>query len=381
MLAVPFLAVLVVAVIWKLYQISKAPSDGPLWCVTLCLVSIAASFLLAMPGGASAAETVASGSAAKVAQNVLLLAAMYFLMCFYLLSAGRAEGRRRARREGVLALTVAGAMTVSAATAPSGALTGSSQTADMTVAQVALFYLVAGLYFTYALLTASVWSRRYARMSQRPHSLGLWLVTAGMTGLALVCVVRAGVVVLQWQHGQAPGRSFSLAVALVVIMSSLLCAVGVTYPGARTRIAAGRLWLRRRRLHRRLEPLWVLLSAAYPEILPPQAPSWRERRRARGVHRRYHRRVVECRDGLVRISPHLSDQGGVDLEEMAPQVVADRLRAAARSARAGIPAPRQPVPLAVPKDDDHDADVQQLVVLADVLRAHPRPPKTTEATC
>ena len=106
---------LAAAVIWKLYQLSKAPHDGPLRSVTLCLLSAALSYPLAMPGGASGVDTVAGHGTAKLLQNLLLLLTVYFLMCFYLYSAEGQSGRTRARREAVLVLFV-GASIAAAAT-------------------------------------------------------------------------------------------------------------------------------------------------------------------------------------------------------------------------------------------------------------------------
>jgi hypothetical protein len=154
------------------------------------------------------------------------------------------------------------------------------------------------------------------------------------------------------------------------VVSILLFVVGVTYPGARARIASLALWPRHRRDHRRLTPLWQLLAEAYPEnVLRPAAPTLRDRWRARGVHRRYHRRIVECRDGLVDISPYLGytveDTEVLDLD---PAELAERLRWAASTIGKGSLAPRQAVPLAVPRADDREADVRQLIEVSDALR-------------
>lgn len=143
-MAFVFLVCLGVAVAWKWYQLSKAPSDRPLRSVTLCLTCAAASYPVAMPGGATGLDTVAYHGAAKVAQNLLLLATVYFLMCFYLYAAAdERRGRRRARAEAALVLVVGTAITAAAASVPHHELAGSFATTDMTVWQVAFFYAVA----------------------------------------------------------------------------------------------------------------------------------------------------------------------------------------------------------------------------------------------
>jgi hypothetical protein len=75
------------------------------------------------------------------------------------------------------------------------------------------------------------------------------------------------------------------------------------------------------------------------------------------VHRRYYRRVIECRDGLVRISPYL-DTAGDDL--------ARDLKAALRTTQEH--GTRPAVGVAIPDRDGLDADVEQLVTLSEALR-------------
>ncbi|MFI6372391.1 MAB_1171c family putative transporter [Streptomyces sp. NPDC050546] len=360
---------LAAALVWKLYQLKRSPRDAPLRSVTLCLVCAALSYPLAMPGGAYGVDTVAGHGAAKLIQNVLLLLSVYFLMCFYLYSAAdEGAGRRRARREAVGVVVVVIAITVAAATAHE-AFVGSYSSADMTVPQVALFYGGAGLYLMYALGTACRWTRRYARMSQGPHSTGLWMAAAGLGTMAVACAIRAVVVAVRWADTDVP-KPFMTAVAFLLVASVWLFTAGITYSAARTRISSLRLWLRHRRDHRRLAPLWELLADAYPEnVLTSASPAAWDRLRARGVHRRYHRRIVECRDGLVDISPYLLDEGedsaslGTDAAELAA-----RLRRASARIGEGTPAPRQAVHLAMALGRDRQADVKQLIAVSDALR-------------
>ncbi|WP_432198952.1 MAB_1171c family putative transporter [Streptomyces sp. bgisy027] len=360
---------LVAAVVWKLYQWSRAPHDAPLRSVTLCLLSAALSYPLAMPGGASGVDTVAGHGTAKLIQNVLLLLTVYFLMCFYLYSADERAGRLRARREALVVAAVAMAITVAALSVPHEVFAGSFSTADMTIPQIAFFYGGAGLYLMYALGVAGRWTHRYARMSRRPHATGLWMAAVGLGVMAVACAVRAVFVVIRWSGGTVP-QALMTGVAFLLVVSILLFFVGVTYPGARARITAVRLWLRRRRDHRRLAPLWRLLAEACPEnVLRPASSGLWDRWRARGVHRRYHRRIVECRDGLVDVSPYLADTSEeTEVLDLPPAVLAARLRHAVDTIGKGELAPRSAVPLAVPKEDNREADVRQLIAVSDALR-------------
>lgn len=92
---------------------------------------------------------------------------------------------------------------------------------------------------------------------------------------------------------------------------------------------------------------------------------WRDFLSVRGMHFRYYRRVIECRDGLVRISPHLAQRG---VQEDAPVTVfATHLQSALQAPAEAQPAASKALAIAMPDDDSLDADVRQLVALSDAL--------------
>ncbi|MFE1820800.1 MAB_1171c family putative transporter [Streptomyces anulatus] len=360
---------LVAALAWKIYQLWRNPHDAPLRSVTLCLACAALSYPVAMPGGASGIDTVAGHGVAKLLQNVLLVVAVYFLMCFYLYSAADEQrGRGRAHKEAVVVVVVAVAISVAAVTVPHEVFAGSFSTADMTIPQIAFFYAGAGLYLMYALGMACLWTRRYARMSRPPHSTGLWMAAVGLGTMATACAIRAVIVAVRWVNVDVP-KPLMASVALLLVVSIMLFAAGITYSGARARIISLRLWLQHRRDHRRLGPLWELLAETYPEnVLRPASGAARDRWRARGVHRRYHRRIVEIRDGLLHISPHLLDGGDGTLNTSTSSAeLAARLRRASTRTGEGSLTPRRAVPLAMALGSDRKADVRQLVAISDAL--------------
>ncbi|WP_256255538.1 MAB_1171c family putative transporter [Streptomyces sp. MUSC 14] len=360
--------IFVAATVWRLYLWSRAPHDAPTRSVALTLLSLGLSNAVAMPGGESGLETIAGHDMLRLVQNLLLLLACYFLMCFYLYSTD-GQARRRARVEGIVVALATVAIALATVTAPRGALSKASSTVDMTILQVAAFYLVAGLYLMYAIGAAGWWSARYARMSRRPHATGLWMTAIGLGALAVACAVRAAFVAVRWSGGSVPQQLTTWAAALVAV-SSVVFVLGITYSGVRARITATRLWLRRRRDHRRLAPLWQLLISVYPEneLRPASRTPW-DRWRARGVHRRYHRRIVECRDGLVHISPYLvGEEDDTDLLHLEPAQLARQLRRASAAIRQGVPAPARAVPLAVPQGNERESDVDQLIAVAEALR-------------
>ncbi len=134
------------------------------------------------------------------------------------------------------------------------------------------------------------------------------------------------------------------------------------------RVHAARVWARHRRVYRELAPLWKLLHQAFPQDALTRVPAssrLRSRLSPRGVHWRYYRRVIKCRDGLVRISPRLARP---DPSWASPQL-AHRLLAAIRSLPAAPLTPRQAVPIAIPPASSLDADAGELVRLSRELAA------------
>ncbi|WP_338673867.1 MAB_1171c family putative transporter [Streptomyces sp. SCSIO 30461] len=366
----PYLLLIIsVAFAWRLYLWSRAPHDAPTRSVALTLLAMGLSNAVAGLGRATDLDAIIGHDMVKLVENLLLLLACFFLMCFYLHSSVGRAARRRARVEGVVVAVVAVAITVAVLSAPHGAFSEPFRTVDMTIPQVACFYLGAGLYMTYVIALAGRWSARYARMSSRPHATGLWVAAIGLSALAVACGVRAVFVAVRWGGGAVPGP-LSTGAAALVMLSSLLFVTGVTYSGVRARVTAARLWLRRRRDHRRLESLWQLLIEVYPENqLPPASRTRWDQWRARGVHRRYHRRIVECRDGLVDISPYLlSEEDEPGLLRLDPTELARRLRHASAAIQHGAPVPERAVSLAVPQGDDRDSDVGELIAVSEALR-------------
>ncbi|MEU8550484.1 MAB_1171c family putative transporter [Streptomyces roseoverticillatus] len=369
MIGIAFFAVLGSTLVWKICKLRRDRSNVPLRQVTWCLAFAAASYLLTNPGGATGFDMVAGRGTAKVWQNILLMVALHFLMRFYLYSASdRSVARRRAYWEGFAVAAAVAVVAALGASAPSGAFVGSYASYDMSVPQVAGFYLVAGLYMCYSLTAGCWWTCRYARGSERPLSTGLWLAASGLFGMALACAVRAVFVIVRSQ-GHAVSHPLTIGAVLLLVGSTPLFVIGVSYPGGRVRVAAVGVWLQHRRTYHQLEPLWALLTGVYPQmVLPSVSKTWRDGLLARSVHRRYHRRLMECRDGLVRISPHLGRQedGTGDLSSSA--ALAQHLRAAAEAVRQGASAPSRAIALAVPHDESRAADVQQLVAVSLALR-------------
>jgi hypothetical protein len=366
-------AILPCAVAWKLYQLSKAPHDKSLRAVTWCLASAAVAYPFGIQDVATPVDAMIGTGLSKLIQNALLFATGYWLMCFHLYSAVDAErGRRRARWEILPLFAAIAAITVATFITPPDLRGSGYDTANMHVAGLAVFYFFGGLYFAYALAVALRWTVRYAKLSHRPLVTGLWLAAAAMVGMVVGSAVRS-IFVLIRVFSSVRSSPIETVADLLVAASIPTFVIGVSYPGIATRLAALRIWWQHRRLCRQLRPLWTVLHEAYPEDELSRVPAgrWRDLLRLRGVHRRYYRRVIECRDGLVRVSPYLASLGEPDpTTNLEPPVrLATALLAALRARADGAPVAGQAMPVAVPDGEGLDADVRQLVALSKALRS------------
>ncbi|WP_371101088.1 MAB_1171c family putative transporter [Streptomyces sp. PU_AKi4] len=357
------------SLVWKIYKLCKAPHDRPLRAVTLCMASAVGFFSLGIPGLAKRVTAVAGAGTETLLQNALLLCTAYWLLCFYVYST--AESHRAARRVRMAAVPLAAALLVAAlatATAPGDTLGGGYAAADMTVPQVAVFYVSVGSYLVCALATASYWTLRYAMMSPRPLATGLWLAFSGLSGMAVASAGRVAFTLVRWRDGRVPEAASGI-VSWLLAVSVPLFVVGVMCSAVAMRLAASRVWWQHLRTYRRLGPLWQLLHEAYPQdaLARGSRTRWHDVPTFQGVHRRYYRRVIECRDGLVRASPALA---GLGVGPGAPpDVLAERLRAALRADTVDQPGTHPAIPIALPEEDGLDADARQLVALSDALRS------------
>jgi hypothetical protein len=182
-------------------------------------------------------------------------------------------------------------------------------------------------------------------------------------------VVFAISAVVRWVGGDM-SRPVLLSAIPLFLAGNVIFLVGIAYPAAVMRLAALRICWQHRRMYRRLGPLWTVLHQEFPEDALSRVPTspWRDALSLRGVHRRYYRRVIECRDGLVRISPYLGSVG----ERAETALLAERLREGLRAHASGTPVPARATAVAIPSDDGLDADVHELAALSAALQTSSR---------
>ncbi|MBV8933411.1 MAG: hypothetical protein JOZ47_19510 [Kutzneria sp.] len=356
-------AVLYPALLWKVYQLSKAPRDVPLRLVTLCLVCAGAAYPLGVAANnALALQTAPAPMSLMLPQTVFLSLLVYSVVCFFLFAA--LEPRQARARSLVHTLPLV--ISIAAQTAIAASVAGARSPADYPASAVGGYFLIGDLYTVYAFTVAFVQVRRYARRASRRLARGLLMTSAAfvLTVLAMLLLIVMGSV--RFMGGGGPALA-SAAEPSILFTGILLFIVGVSYPGAAMRLAALRIWLRHLRSYHRMHPLWSILHSTFPQDSLSRIPinPWLDAVSLRGVHHRYYRRVIECRDGLVRLSPYIakaSEGPG------ASSPLAERIRRALRSRADGESVSDQAVAVALPTEHGLDADAKALVTLSRALR-------------
>ena len=271
-------------------------------------------------------------------------------------------------------LTVANVMIPADLRTPAATVTSTPGEGPVGVTSIAIFYVAANSYLLYAFAAACVWTRRYARGAEPRLRRGLRIASIGLAAISLAGATFVASNISRWAGTPAPPPVVITSIFLL-LLGIVLFVVGMAYPTVRTRMAALRVWRRHRRAYRRLRPLWTVLNEQFPQDALSRVPAspWRDALTLRSVHRRYYRRVIECRDGLVRISPYLANLGADPAELADPERLASRLSGALRAHAAGETVPPQAIPLALPAEDSLEADVDRLVELSQAVERAARP--------
>lgn len=187
---------------------------------------------------------------------------------------------------------------------------------------VARFFLIENTYYAAAFIVATVWVSGHLRRPI-PASLvaGLRTLQIGSITLVVATALLSTSGVIRW-IGQPPPVALT-SVGLVLMGAGLLTTVvGLAIPAIWSSLATLRILQKQRHIARELEPLWTELRYAFPgeaqarpddELGPgPDGAQYSgsagpvaESPVLRWLSRGYYRRLIECRDGLHRLSPYL----------------------------------------------------------------------------
>ena len=194
---------------------------------------------------------------------------------------------------------------------------------------------------------------RYARQTRRPVCTALRLIACSETVANISYIVGASLSVqLTWWGHPFPGWVPYWA-KTIATLADIGILIGACLPGVAGAIATIGRARARHHAYRDLEPLWTALTSAFPESTLHRAPNIGVTDWLAWVspNRRYYRRTVECRDGLVQISPYLPHDVGHD-----PPAQARALQSALRSRQARASPTGNVRLLAMPTQPHGDGD-------------------------
>ena len=372
-LQVSLQVVLAAGAVWKSVHLVRAPHDILLRYLVACLSLLAAGHALSLPSLMHAVDAATTSGVAKVLYNGLVMTGLYALVClfFYAGRSGEAAHPRRLSIEKALLVITLATITTLVILTPAGLRAEGLSTPHITRPSIAWFYIVGNIYFVYAYSSAGWLALRYSTRASRYLSLALRVTALGLAGLMITSINRAVWVVIRFNHGPPLGRlnaiNWPISNGSFILLTIGMCLLAVVQT-----IATMRSRLLHRRLYRQLTPLWVALREAYPELILDResGSQFFRSRRHNNIHRVFYRRLIECRDGLVRLSPYVSvaakghDISHCSTAELARFIqVALRLKALHEVPSSGLPA----VAMAIPAVNDINSDVRELVDISNAL--------------
>ncbi|MFG2139965.1 MAB_1171c family putative transporter [Streptomyces sp. NPDC048650] len=371
----PVTVLLFVGVVWKIVDLAHAPHDRVLRLLVACLTLLAAGETLSFPEAISAIDADTAAGVGKMAFNAVFMGGLCALILFFAAStrAAKAGYRRRVRLHTGLLAGVLIAMLLAMLATPPALRDHTLSTPFMAEPAIAGFYVIGNAYFVYAYLASALWAQRYARMAARQLALGLRTVTLGLFLLAVTSVNRVVWVCLRIDE-PASFQGFNAVNWSMTDGALGIVVIGMSYSAGVQLVAHLRSVRDHRRMYHALTPLWTALSTAYPELVlnrAPDGPRW-DRLRLRHTHERFYRRLIECRDGLVRLSPYLTRIAPeADLASGPPERLARHidealaLKPTTEDPNAALSAAR----IAFPSGSDLNADAQELI---EISRAYAR---------
>lgn len=323
------------------------------------LFALALGQVISFPLVTQAVDSAGPGLG-KLAYNALTIAGLCALLSFFI-GIGRPASQVRSTVWRTWALGAAATLLLALLqlATPAQYRSHSLTSPYLSYPTVTAFYIVGNVYFVYVFLLGSYWTRRYAGQSGGAVAAALRIVSAGLLALVVASAVRAARVVEVAIVGN-PLLWLNTVTFWVNNLGYILVAVGLSLAGVAQAVATWRWWRLRQRQYEDLAPLWVTLTDAFPEIA--QRPAGHQSERPR---QRFQRRVIEVRDGLLRLSPQLSTVAGPDILTAGPEAAAAQICDALDSPSAGTPASRDPdrTPVIVGLDDD----VETLVAISKAI--------------
>lgn len=385
----PVLMAAVVVTLWvavmnKSIQLSRAPDDYPLRAVTACIACVAGMFTLALPPVSGLLDRVAAGLH-SLTINLGTMTAAYFLLVFFTYTMRGRAARRRVRAEALLLLVAMAVVTTTWSTAPLAIQTSPASTAVADHPHATVFVLAVLGYMGYAHSQTLWWCAGFIRATRDARlRRGLVLICVALGTFLAAELTKSALAVAQLVDVLPPQAVHPINSTYVAMvgLGTLTFVVGVSYSAFTGMLAAAAVWRAHRRQYRELRPLWLALHEAFPDLALSRrgARPWYELFGLHGTHRRFYRRVIEIRDGLVRLAPYYDHATTADIEAELRRAgvpdtdIADITRmtlimAALRAKGTDMPMPAAE-PMGIDGGHDLDSDARSLVRIARQMSEH-----------
>lgn len=353
------------ATTWKGSQLARMPRDRGLQIVTICtvlvLTALTAQLAVSIP---SVGEQFPRGTPILI--EFVLLTFFFATLLVLLRSTTPGTTRGRDYFEIALSLAVSAGLTATflATQATSNSAYSDYSAGTTHVAGVLVFHCLGNAYMAYATGRGAYLAWTSSGQVQRHTLRGLRVAAVGLIlcclGAHVPRVISTGSRLIL--HADIPpGTEMWTAPCLALGVATFF--LGVAYPGARTGLVKARMWFVARSRIRQLRPLWDALQQQFPTIAlyPPESATG-ERLHIRQMRLRYYRRMIECRDGLVCLSPYMSSAlHDTDSPHRQALLVRDALALVRRTA---VTESAVPSPIAAPDASGMEADVLALLALA-----------------
>lgn len=354
------------AAIWKGSQLIRVPRDRGLQIVTTCtvlvLLALTAQLAVALAGNHFPRQT-------PVLVEFILLNFFFVLLLSLLRTTGARFDVSRAPFFTDLGLAVATSVVLVITFTTTEPSSSGANYGDYTEASgpagVLVFHLVGNLFMAYATARGAHLSWVVARHALAHTRKGLRVAAVG---LAIAClgdhVPRVIAMTGRLTIGDPVLPATATWTSPLLATGVAVFFLGVGYPGARTGIVKVRLWVQAKSRYHELRPLWEILYREFPTIaLFPERSPGRDWFTVRRMRMRYYRRVIECRDGLVCLSPYMSTAA---LPTHTPAEQAALVRAAIER-RADATDPTVPTVIAPPLEAGMESDTQAIIALSRAL--------------
>ena len=368
------------AALWRLTQFARAPRDRGTAVIAAATVLVFVALSAPLAATVPALSPLVPGRSEKLLQNLLLIC--FFALAIGILRSMGAPAVGRAFPLAQLGLAVLVDLVLLAVFLGTPAeLRGRTYESADGHPDLLAFYMIANTYLAYANACCAVLALRASRQANRRVRPSLRIVAAGL-GLACLgghlprALTSAGKLFMD----REPLPATELWTEPLIAFAIVIIFIGMSFPGVWVSMVTARIWFEAHRDHRRLRPLWLALHGRFPDIAlhGPTGPL-RELVDVRHVRLRYHRRVIECRDGLVRLSPYLPvpvDAGQSPLEQA--RVITEALtRVGGSDAVSPVSTIAAPPVSAGNEAVGIDADARQLLLLSRALREDPGTELTT----